>query len=211
MRFLFVHLPKTGGLSLRRMLMASGGLADFDCVHLGSLLRFRGHRLAERLPLATVTLPVYDLAFYMVRDPLQRLWSCYRYFLHGGLNQFRPGRSDQDLAWQNYLQVHASNFSTCCSRLDQLAQVIPHLQPMAMWLSALPSELADEVLVGRFETFDLDLHQLLGRLDMDCAEMLHVNRTASPAGQVLTVDAAMRNEVQRFYAFDYERYGYPSL
>ena len=211
MRFLFVHLPKTGGLSLRRMLMASGGLADFDCVHLGSLLRFRGHRLAERLPLATVTLPVYDLAFYMVRDPLQRLWSCYRYFLHGGLNQFRPGRSDQDLVWQNYLQVHASNFSTCCSRLDQLAQVIPHLQPMAMWLSALPSELADEVLVGRFETFDLDLHQLLGRLDMDCAEMLHVNRTASPAGQVLTVDAAMRNEVQRFYAFDYERYGYQRL
>ena len=211
MRFLFVHLPKTGGLSLRRMLMASGGLADFDCVHLGSLLRFRGHRLAERLPLATVTLPVYDLAFYMVRDPLQRLWSCYRYFLHGGLNQFRPGRSEQDLAWQKYLHGQASSFRACCANLDLVAQVIPHLQPMTMWLSALPSELAHEVLVGRFETFDLDVHQLLGRLDVDCVELLHENRAAPSAEYLLTVDEAMRDQVQRFYAFDYERYGYPSL
>ena len=37
---LFIHIAKTGGTSLRRLLKLNAGISRFDCFHNGFLLRF---------------------------------------------------------------------------------------------------------------------------------------------------------------------------
>ena len=106
-RLLLVHIAKTGGTSLRRLLKSTPAIRSFDCLHNGNLLRFESGRRIERQPLDPHALTPYDVAVLMVRHPLDRLASCHRYFLQGGLNQRWQGSFPGDVATQHFLQEQA--------------------------------------------------------------------------------------------------------
>lgn len=208
-RFLFVHLAKTGGLSVRRMLMASRGMDSFDCLHHGVVLKFRDGKLKNRTRFEARHWQPYDLAFLMARHPMARLLSCYSYFLQGGLNQIHPGRSCNDRQWQEFLQEQIPSFRLCCERLPEVAARIPHIRPMSDWLEALPDPPATEVLMGRTETFVQDVRQLFERLGLALpgASLLHVNRS-SPSLCQPPIDLDMYQRVHHFYRHDYGRFAY---
>ena len=104
-RLLFVHIAKTGGMSLRRLLRTTPAANSYDCLHHNYLLRFREGRQVERLPVDPSALTGYDVAVLTVRHPLQRLRSCYRYFLAGGLNGRGKGHFPADLEVQHFLEI----------------------------------------------------------------------------------------------------------
>ena len=207
-RLLLVHIAKTGGTSLRRLLKCTPETASFDCVHNGYLLRFEQGQRIERQRLDPRNLGGYDVAVLMMRHPLARLGSCHRYFLQGGLNQRGQGSFPADIAHQRLLQEQAPTLASCCQRLPQLAAQIPHFQPACYWLDALPNPLADLVFTGRQERFDQDLQRLQGFLGLDLTAWKpeRVNTSQPRAGDAL--DPLARRVAEQFYAEDFQRFGY---
>ena len=211
-QLLFVHLAKTGGTSVRRILKASAA-NSFDCLHHHTLIRFEGGRCLERRRVSVPSLGPYALAFLMVRHPLARLISCYRYFSAGGLNaQAHDQPFPADRAAQQLLQQLAPSLDQCCQRLPEIAEALPHFQPMVHWLDALPNPLADRVFTGRQERFESDLQLLFEQLGLtlDQAWLQRSNSsgplqaTAPAAG----LSAAALEQLQAFYAEDFRRFGY---
>ena len=219
-QLLFVHLAKTGGTSVRKILKASVA-NSFDCVHHHTLIRFRNGERIDRSQFKPRELKPYPLAFLMVRHPVARLISCCRYFLAGGLNA-QPGDrffyGDQEL--QSFLKRLAPSFEQCCQQLPQIAERIPHFQPMTFWLDALPNPLADRVFTGRQERFDADLQMLFDHLQMPLARALLRRSDSSRAAQsrpsplpslafgerVLSANALAK--LRSFYAEDFRRFNY---
>lgn len=196
-------------MSVRRLLCDQPAVAAFDCVHHQHLLQFRAGMMQRRSVWNSSQLGLYDVAFLMVRHPLQRLISCYRYFMAGGLNQRHPGRFPADVELQDYLRSEAPSLAVCCSRLDQIAQRIDHFKPMTYWLDRLPNPLASLVMVGRQEQMNADLARILPACGkpFDAAKVPHRNNSAAIACPT-PLDQASLHSVHEFYASDYQRFGY---
>ena len=224
-QLLFVHLAKTGGTSVRKILKAS--LANsFDCVHHHTLISFRNGERVHRGQFKPCELDPYPLAFLMVRHPVARLISCYRYFLAGGLNgqpgdRFFPG----DQAAQHFLEQIAPSLEQCCQQLPRIAAQLPHFQPMTFWLDALPNPLADRVFTGRQERFDADLHLLFDQLQVPLDPvLLQRSNSSQPAlsspspsslfacgEHELSASELSTNalaQLKAFYAEDFRRFSY---
>ena len=207
-RLLFVHLAKTGGTSLRRILRANPSTHSFDCIHHSTFIRFRDGRRVDSVPLKPEVLGHYDIAVLMVRHPLKRLHSCYHYFLQGGLNRRGKGEFRSDLAAQRFLQTQAPTLSDCCRQLPEIAGRIPHFQPMGHWLDALPNPLADLVFTGRQERFDADLQRLYQLLGLDPRELSQEHRNSSGVQQEIAWDPSSLRLAETFYASDFQRFNY---
>ena len=211
-QLLFVHLAKTGGTSVRRILKASA-VNSFDCLHHHTFIRFRDGRPTERREFSPTDLGPYPLAFLMVRHPLARLISCYRYFIAGGLNA-QPGDRffHGDQTAQRFLERVAPSFEQCCQQLPAIAARLPHFQPMSVWLDALPNPLADRVFTGRQERFDADLQLLFEQLGVPLElALLQRSNSSGPSQSAsresgLSADATA--QLQTFYAEDFRRFGY---
>ena len=209
-QLLFVHLAKTGGTSVRRILKASAA-NSFDCVHHHSFIRFRNGERVQRGPFNPSALGPYPLAFLMVRHPLARLISCYRYFIAGGLNaQAHDQQFPADLAAQEMLTQMAPSLEQCCSKLPEIAGRLPHFQPMSVWLDALPNPLADRVLTGRQEQFERDLQQLFEQLGLplDTALLQRSNSSSGSKCSSPALSADATAQLHTFYAEDFRRFGY---
>ena len=211
-QLLFVHLAKTGGTSVRRILKASAA-NSFDCLHHHTFIRFRDGRPTERREFSPTDLGPYPLAFLMVRHPLARLISCYRYFIAGGLNaQAHDQQFPADLAAQQVLTRMAPSLEQCCSKLPEIAGRLPHFQPMSVWLDALPNPLADRVLTGRQEQFERDLQQLFGQLGVPLDTALLQRSNSSGPSQSAFPEAGLSADataqLHTFYAEDFRRFGY---
>lgn len=204
---LFLHIAKTGGQSIRKMLRQE--LNSFDCIHNGALLEFRQGSLYNRRQLSDLRLQSYDLAFFMVRHPLERLISCYHYFIQGGLNQFQKVRFPHDQQLQQYLQENAPTFRDCCLKLPEVAAIIPHMNPISKCLSLLPIPLAKEVWIGRYETFEIDTVKLFHHLGLKVksASLPRLNRTR-PGWIKPDIDPIMLSRVNDFYSEDFCRFDY---
>ena len=207
-RLLFVHIAKTGGTSLRRLLRTTPETNSFDCLHHNHLLRFRDGQQVERLRVDPRSLTGYDIAVLTVRHPLNRLLSCYRYFLAGGLNGRGKGHFPGDEAVQCFLQQRAPTLDDCCRLLPQVASRIPHFQPATHWLEALPNPFADVVVTAHQESMQWDLQRLWSLLDLPHpeAELEHRNRSAPASGQGW--QQSSRALAERFYQLDFQRFGY---
>ena len=228
-QLLFVHLAKTGGTSVRRILKASQA-NSFDCVHHHTLIRFRNGERTHRSQFKPRELGPYPLAFLMVRHPVARLISCYHYFLAGGLNaQPRDRCFPEDQAAQRFLEELAPNLEQCCQQLPKIAAQLPHFQPMTFWLDALPNPLADRVFTGRQECFDADLHLLFDQLQVPLGPvLLQRSNSSQPAesspspspsassslacGESEISDTELSAEalaqLKSFYAEDFRRFNY---
>ena len=68
MSLLFVHIAKSGGTSLRRLLKSNKGIFRFDCFHNGSLRFIDGH-CVERIDADLNALDKYDVAVVALRHP----------------------------------------------------------------------------------------------------------------------------------------------
>ena len=207
-RLLVVHIAKTGGMSLRRLLKITSSVKNFDCLHHNQLLRFRDGQQVERFPVDPRSLMGYDIAVITVRHPLERLRSCYRYFLAGGLNGRGSGHFPADAAVQRFLQEEAPTLNDCCRLLPQVASRIPHFQPACHWLEALPNPIADVVVTIRQESMQQDLQLLwsLLELPMPVGKLEYRNSSAPTSRE--DWQRSSRDLAERFYQLDFQRFGY---
>ena len=208
MRLLFVHIAKTGGTSLRRLLRSIPATRSFDCLHHSHLLRFKNGEQVSRERVDPLFLSGYDVAVVTARHPLMRLRSCHRYFLAGGLNGRGKGYFPADAAVQQFLQSRATTLDDCCHKLPEVAARIPHFQPACHWLDVLPNPMADVVFTARQESMQRDMQRLCSLLELPAPveELAYLNRSVN--GPAQDFQPISRIYAERFYQSDFLRFGY---
>ena len=206
---LFVHIAKTGGTSLRRLLKTHEGISKFDCFHNGFLLRFEKGRRVGRDRVELNSLVHYDAAVIALRHPLARLQSCYDYFLSGGLNGRGKGVFPSDLRNQSFLKNVAPTFSGCCQNLALISERIPHFRPAAHWLSSSADSLAKSIVCCRQESFSVDVNALHKVLSLPPSSSLeHRNKASNTTSSLSTFSVKDLHYIEQFYSADYALFGY---
>lgn len=105
---LFIHIPKTAGMAI------DAHLADHGKVAFDTRIKVRAGEFGPRHQPASVLKTIFldemiDYAFMVVRHPVARLVSEYRYqHRHNALQRFRLGLMGFDL-WLKYSMMRSSN------------------------------------------------------------------------------------------------------
>lgn len=185
---LFVHVPKTGGVSVARALF--GHLAG-------------GHRTVEEyLEIFGARTFARYFKFAFVRDPFTRLDSAFRFLKAGGFNE-------DDRRWAESHLAGVDDLETFCTRWlsPERAASWVHFRPQARFVCDAPGRLRVD-FVGRFERLASDFDEVCRRLGRS-VELPHLNRSAvqrTDPREVLS--RAARQAVAEVYRRDFELFDY---
>lgn len=203
-RFVFVHIPKTAGMSIYEALGVDRGFGH---------LRLHDH-------------PAYDpsyFSFTIVRSPWDRAVSTYAY-LRGG------GRGNQSDLAASRIVADCDTFDRFARRIERFQELLgmvrapgwgipfptsgsadphdlryPYLLPQVEWTHDHTQRPTIE-MIGRFERLDADL-QKAGRRIGGLAPLPH-NNASVREGYRSNYSWRARRAVARAYADDIEAFGY---
>ena len=195
-KFIFIHIPKTGGTSIRYALTSAGAELDID----GKLTESSRTVWLHHLP-AMQLRPLVDnkiwqsyFKFGFVRNPWERLVSFY-HFHKSRLTLPSVRRSRPDLA---------SRFDNVNSFEEWLLNGIV-AQPCAFFLCDTDGEQIVD-FVGRFESLDEDFSRVCTHLGIR-AELPHLKR--SDHGDYRQYySRRLANRVAEHFKADIDRFGY---
>ncbi len=164
-RFIFIHIPKTGGTSLAEPRYRDGRgalsacLGDEDYVQAGHI-RAAGlkQRLGDQWPL------YFKFAF--VRNPWDRMVSLYHYFLQD------EEKMSSDLGKRI---AACADFRDFCLRLDELS-LDAHFDEQVSYLIDYDSTPIVD-FVGRFESLNEDYARVCRHLSLPVSELPHYRKS----------------------------------
>jgi len=213
-RFLFVHLAKTGGTSIRAALRPLGwrdplSLAAYVC-HRASHLA--GHRIGAKIPrhaaliAACEQLPpaYFDTLwkFAFVRNPWDRQVSAYHHFQ----------REQRGLLARHRLQ----DFADFCDWL--LHDAAAYRGPKHVLVAAVRRPQVEHLVdlnrtmlvdwIGRYERLHEDFQHVCRRLSLPSIRLPHRRRSANRADYRQYYNDAVAEQVGRFFRDDVEQFGY---
>lgn len=186
-RCVFIHVPKTGGLSVATALFGHEATS---------------HRPVSAFIAADEARFERYFSFGFVRNPFDRLYSAYRFLSGGGL-------TNEDARFAQATGLANTPFP------DFVVRALPRLE-VRTWVHFLPQHTflvhrgrlrVDHL--GRFETLAQDFEQIRRRLDIESASLPHVNPSADgrrPLEELFTPEAV--RIVEKVYQKDLELFGY---
>lgn len=190
----FVHVPKTGGTSVARALYGTDG---------------GGHRTVRDYRAALGDAFV-DRAFVfaVVRDPVERLASAFRYLRAGGGNRLDAAFGDRVLSRYGTLDAFVRGWLGPETVREQV-----HFRPQADFVTDANGAL-DIDLVARHERLAEDYHAVRRRTGRG-GPLPHLNRTvggasAAPPRPAPDLSAEGRARVRSLYRADFALFGYPA-
>jgi hypothetical protein len=209
-KFLFIHIAKTGGSSVRQMLNKSIPKIEYDCIHNGKLISFQNNQIVRKAINRKISTEDYAHTAYIVRNPYVRLLSCYKYFHGGGLNQFNANMFQGDKQTQELIKSQFPSFQDCCHNLKGFCEVVSHARPMfdSIYNSCILAKNRKGIIQGRFESYNesvINIFSQLG-LSLDAEDVLKVNLSSKK--DKFTYDDSMKNEVYKFYRNDFDEFNY---
>lgn len=187
---IFVHIPKTGGVSISRSLFGclSGGHASISHYQMvfdrGTFERY--------------------FKFAFVRNPWDRLYSVYRFLSRGGM-------TPQDAEWaaRNLLPYGSFDRFVMAWLTEDSIRSYPHFIPQMEFL-CLPGSATPLVdFIGRFEHLERDFRMVCDQIGVT-ASLAHENRTGGTAMAAYrdAYSHASRRKVAELYRDDIEGFGY---
>lgn len=190
-RCIFVHVPKTAGVSVSRELF--GNLSG-------------GHT-----PIATYELvfPGRDFEAYFkfafVRNPWGRLYSAYQFLKAGGMSKGDHRWAERNLAGISGFTEFVENY---LARSNILSSI--HFVPQSRFLCRPGSTEVLVDFVGRYESLDRDFRTVKARIGLDPAGGLpHFNQGKSGGGDYRAAyTPETRRIVADLYHEDVELFGY---
>jgi hypothetical protein len=191
-RAIFVHIPKTGGQTIERLLGHG---------------HQRHHHAIRGLP---ADWPQW-FRFTFVRHPLDRFVSACNYSVDmAQRHQRRYSRSSTLGSLERFrlwLLECEPTLHAVVKRMETEPELlrIVHFRPQMKWLKAVQPQ-----FIGRFERFQQDLQTLLRLLDRDllpAADSLHLNRSGSRYSRH-DLDPPTRRCLARLYRQDLKVLGY---
>ncbi|KEA65212.1 alpha-2,3-sialyltransferase [Marinobacterium lacunae] len=182
---IFVHVPKTAGLSVCK------GLFDLPAVGHMSLAYYQNVLGPEKFN------AYYKFAF--VRNPWDRLYSAYHYLRNGGVGK-------DDRVWTEALQRFA-DFNDFVNRWvdeDNIGLQL-HFMPQSRFLKDARGMISLD-FIGRFESLEQDYNTILEQVGG--APMPKINVTRNSGRYIDAYSPRSREIVARVYRRDIELLGY---
>ena len=196
---LFVHVPKTGGSSIERMLTRAGWQMGFRATPRTDPEQFRYYRVSPQhyhaeLLRQALRLGRFDATFLVVRDPIARFRSEY---VMRNRKQDSAGSAAHVEAWAREVMGRARRNPYV---LDN------HLRPQHEFV--LPQATVFRLEEGMDSIIErLNIEWDLG-LSGEVAPRLVSGADGGLASRDVRVNAAVERVVRDFYARDYEVFGY---
>ena len=165
-RFIFIHIPKTGGTSLAepRYQDGKGALAgllgETDYIQAGHI---RAVGLKERMS------EHWDkyFKFAFVRNPWDRMVSLYHYFLQD---------SEKRVSELGRRIAACDGFADFCSRLEEL-ELDAHFDEQISYLIDFQGNFLIDY-IGRFETLDRDYASVCTKLALPVVKLPHYRQSS---------------------------------
>ncbi len=188
-RSIFVHIPKTGGVSLTKSLY--------------------GSRAGRHAPLSTFQVVFPASAFYryykfaFVRNPWDRLYSAYRYLKSGAMGE------PHDLAWIEKNMSDVKDFEDFVLNFLPRPEIrsFVHFRTQESFLRNTVTGKVGVDFVGRFETLEQDFATAANRIGRDTA-LPHLNKSKISGRYREAYSAGMREVAERIYGADASTFDY---
>jgi len=185
---IFVHIPKSAGVSINRVLFGNLGGAH------------RTVRTYKRI-FGPVTFNRY-FKFTFVRNPYSRLLSAYRFLKEGGFCEKDRLWAEQNLSQYNTFNDFVHGWLTEESILEY-----NHFIPQFMFICDRSFE-PEVDFIGRFETIDDDFKTICGILEIDRSLKKHNQGPEKEAHWSTFYTEQELEKVYRIYRKDFELFGY---
>ena len=195
-KFIFIHIPKTGGTSIESVFDPKAVVKD---------VRFKHYTLCDYNNLRGDHHNYFKFSF--VRNPWDMTVSMYQYLWHKKTG-WGPGWRNKHkhfskLTFEEWVKHPAFKFPTIKS-----ANVNSHLSgengTFSSWI-ACDNSTVD--FVGRFETLQQDFNTVCDKIGIPRQELPHINKT-NHKHYTEYYDDETREIVAEKYARDIERFGY---
>lgn len=185
-RFIFIHIPKTGGTSLAEPSyqggegVLSGILGEDDYRQAGHI---RAVGLKDRMG------QQWDdyFKFAFVRNPWDRMVSLYHYFLQD---------TEKQASELGKRIAACADFADFCSRLETLDLDAHFDEQIGYLIDFSGNNLVD--CVGRFETLQQDYAKICAKLQLPVATLPHYRKSAHRSYQQYYDDQAKSAVADRF-------------
>ncbi|MEM7167109.1 MAG: sulfotransferase family 2 domain-containing protein [Planctomycetota bacterium] len=185
-RTIFVHVPKTGGVSISRALFG----------HLGG-----GHTTAATYQRLLGSHYDRYFRFAFVRNPWDRIYSAYCFLCDGG---FDPADEQWAVAHEEQLQSFESFVMEWLTPLTMEKKL--HFLPQSHFLKNRAG-VVDLDFLGRFEQLEEGFAEVCSQLDVT-ATLRHHNASRRDSEYRDAYSIPMRNRIAELYAEDVDRFDY---
>jgi hypothetical protein len=177
---LFIHVPKTGGVSI--------------CGYFGALTS--GHA-----PLSSFNpdLMQYYFKFAFVRDPYTRVVSCYEYLKNGGMN------CKDKLDFERYCEPYGCFGQFIVKGLSYASTHQQHFIPQTYYTGSGGSTPQLD-FIGKFENINNDFNKLLTIIGMGKTNFLP--KKNSSGTEVYALTKMQKEIIYGIYREDFENFGY---
>jgi len=182
----FVHIPRTGGSSVLRL------LDHYNVNIVDHNIRRDGHQYLKDIKKEG------DIAFGIVRNPFERLKSSYSYILRGGNNKFDA--EDTKKYWLPYKSFE----DFILNGLEWISQKQIHFKPVVDWTNNNNNDLLLDHVV-HYENLDSQLKELGNKYRINFSDLTHVNKSQKDG---LTFTEDMKNKVLDIYKEDFKQFDY---
>ena len=153
---IFVHIPKTAGISLLSAIYGNVSLESHRSIFFNqTALNIKSNDF---------------FSFTFVRNPFDRLYSTYKFLENGGINK------QDEIAFQTHFAKFTSFEDFVMNGLNknmiyQVTHLIPQYEYLCDWKGKVSVD-----FVGRFESLDKDVKRLSEHLTKDI-KLNHLNKT----------------------------------
>jgi hypothetical protein len=187
-RSIFVHIPKTAGLSVCQALY--GSIAASHATIRDYELAFSGREFDRYFK------------FCFVRNPWDRAHSAYRFLADGGMDAV-------DRAWAATHLPEGTDFETfVMARLTpETARAWLHFRPQVDFLRSRIDGRLRVDFIGRFERLAEDFGAVAARVRAT-ARLAHANKSREGGDWRAAYTPAMRDRIAAIYAEDLDAFGY---
>lgn len=198
-KFLFVHVPKTGGTSIESLLSPYGTVLQGP-ENFGSI--YYKHATAPDLErmLGPSEYRSY-FRFTFVRDPWD--WIVSQYSFNRGLSPPFVFRSRHELSGRVRREHRRWSFE------EWLPWWIEELSPSQSEMLVCNGRSLEFDFVGRFESFARDVRSVCQHLDVPVGEIPHLKPSKHRPSYTYYSEHS-RRLVREHFASDFERLGYPT-
>ena len=198
-KFICLHVPRTGGISMGRALRPWSGASNLDISSLPWELDYPHYTAMEVLPVVGADRFDRYFKFGFVRNPWERMVSRYFYLKRQSAEPGRP------LNRRGYFHPGERSFTDWMTGQEPGCVHPLDLRPQLAWLANGAGEVCMD-FVGRYENLAADFNSVCARLDLS-ASLPHDNRSQH-GGYRDYYDGATRDFVAGLFRLDIETWDY---